>query len=141
MALQIAEVNSELLFGNLHEVTCVSHDMVGALREACQAEEKVGAVFVRFGPRLRTTYAIYCRSHDMASSLVEKVSILFLAEHVLVVESPLRLCKVFLWESTSCRYTSHIWSLNTLRKIGCLSTNQIYQHLLIYYDINNKFVV
>lgn len=60
----------------------MSHDMVRALREACQAEEKVGAVFVRFGPRLRSSYAVYCRSHDMASSLVEKVSILFLAENV-----------------------------------------------------------
>ena len=76
MAFQIGEVNSELLFGNLHEVTCVSCDLLTAMRETCQAEEKVGMVFVKFAPRLRSSYAVYCRSHDNASSLVEKVCLL-----------------------------------------------------------------
>lgn len=71
---QIREVNSELLFGNLNEVTCVSHDLLTSLREACETEEKVGRVFVKFGPRLRTAYAAYCRNHDTASSLAEKVA-------------------------------------------------------------------
>lgn len=78
--LQIAEINSELLFGNLREVTCVSHDLVRALRDAYKTEEKVGAVFVKFGPRLRSSYAVYCRSHDTASSLVEKVRLLLVNE-------------------------------------------------------------
>ena len=80
MSPQIREVNTELLFGNLCEVTCVSHDLLVALRDMCreegEEEEKVGAVFVRFGPRLRATYATYCRNHDIASSLVEKVQLL-----------------------------------------------------------------
>ena len=75
---QIKEVNSELLFGNLREVTCVSRDLLEALRETCSGEEKVGEVFVIFGPRLRSIYASYCRNHDNASSLVEKVCWLLL---------------------------------------------------------------
>ena len=71
---QIGEINSELLFGNLDEVTCVSHDLMTSLRDTCQTEEKVAGVFVKFGPRLRTAYAAYCRNHDTASALVEKVN-------------------------------------------------------------------
>ena len=70
---QIPEINSEILFANLHEVTCVSRDLLAALQEACRDEEGVGTVFVKFGPRLRNSYAVYCRSHDTASSLLEKV--------------------------------------------------------------------
>ena len=51
----------------------MSHDLLEALRGTCAEEEKVGEVFVRFGPRLRSAYASYCRNHDTASSLVEKV--------------------------------------------------------------------
>ena len=51
----------------------MSHDLLEALRGTCAEEEKVGEVFVRFGPRLRSAYAAYCRNHDTASSLVEKV--------------------------------------------------------------------
>ena len=75
-------MNSELLFGNLREVTCVSHDLMEALKGVCPSEEgrggeeRVGEVFVNFGPRLRAAYASYCRNHDNASSLVEKVHIL-----------------------------------------------------------------
>ena len=73
------EINSEVLFGNLREVTCVSHDLVEALQGACGGddgrvgEERVGEVFVTFGPRLRAAYACYCSNLDNASSLVEKV--------------------------------------------------------------------
>ena len=78
------EINSEVLFGNLREVTCVSHDLVEALRGACGGEDgrvgegrvgegRVGEVFVTFGPRLRAAYACYCSNLDNASSLVEKV--------------------------------------------------------------------
>ena len=52
----------------------MSRDLLQALRVTCdEGEERVGAVFVKFGPRLRTTYGAYCRNHDNASSLVEKV--------------------------------------------------------------------
>ena len=51
----------------------MSHDMLVALTDTCQEEEKVGAVFVKFGPRLRAAYGVYCRNHDSASALVEKV--------------------------------------------------------------------
>lgn len=77
---QIGEVNCEVLFGNLREVTLVSRDLATALQETCRGgggggDDRVGEVFVRFGPRLRSAYATYCRNHDNASSLVEKVII------------------------------------------------------------------
>ena len=80
MIFQVREINSELLFGNLHEITCVSRDLLTALRGTCEDEEKVGAVFVKFGAQMRSSYAIYCRSHDTASSLAEKVGFLLVSE-------------------------------------------------------------
>lgn len=51
----------------------MSHDLLRSLDEACKNGENVGGVFVKFGPKLKSTYAVYCRSHDTASALLEKV--------------------------------------------------------------------
>ena len=51
----------------------MSHDLLRSLDEVCKNGENVGRVFVKFGPKLKSTYAVYCRSHDTASSLLEKV--------------------------------------------------------------------
>ncbi|CAI8019793.1 Dynamin-binding protein [Geodia barretti] len=99
---EIRDVNAELLFGNLGEVTCVSHDLLAALRETCAGEEKVGEVFVRFGPRLRSTYAAYCRNHDTASSLVEKYS-----------ENP-ELTKIIKTSLDAIRAVTQAWDLQSL---------------------------
>lgn len=63
----------ELLFGNLEDVATLSRDFLAALEESCQDHQSVGGVFVTFAPRLRDVYAIYCRNHDGAASILEKV--------------------------------------------------------------------
>ncbi len=66
----MSEINSELLFGNLDEVASLSKDLLSALEEG---KPLVGGVFVTFAPRLRDTYGMYCRNHDVAASILEKV--------------------------------------------------------------------
>ncbi|XP_064384437.1 dynamin-binding protein-like isoform X2 [Halichondria panicea] len=65
----VSEINSELLFGNLDEVASLSKDLLSALEEG---KPLVGGVFVTFAPRLRDTYGMYCRNHDVAASILEK---------------------------------------------------------------------
>lgn len=61
----------ELLFGNLEDVAITSGDFLAALEN--QDHHSVGGVFVTFAPRLRDVYAIYCRNHDGAATVLEKV--------------------------------------------------------------------
>ena len=63
----------ELLFGNLEDVAVMSGDFLAALEESDQDQQSVGGVFVTFAPRLRDVYAIYCRNHDGAAAVLEKV--------------------------------------------------------------------
>ncbi len=61
-----------MLFGNLDEVASLSRELLSALEEG---QPLVGGVFVTFAPRLRDTYGMYCRNHDVAASILEKVCV------------------------------------------------------------------
>ena len=56
------------------EVTQLSGDFLTALEESIRNEEAVGGVFMNLSSRLREVYAVYCRNHDSAAALLEKVS-------------------------------------------------------------------
>lgn len=70
---QIPDINTETLFGNMIEVTQLSCDLLTALEESSRNEEAVGMVFMSHSSRLREVYAVYCRNHDSAAALLEKV--------------------------------------------------------------------
>ena len=61
------------MFGNIAEVTRLSGDFLTALEESSRNEEAVGGVFMTYSSRLREVYAVYCRNHDTAAALLEKV--------------------------------------------------------------------
>lgn len=64
-----------MLFGNMEEVAELSGDFLRALEEACKEKQApVGAVFVTFAPRVKSVYGVYCRNHDNAAALYEKVN-------------------------------------------------------------------
>ena len=71
--MQIPEVNTETLFGNIAEVTRLSRDFLTALEESSRNEEAMGGVFMKHSSRLKDVYAVYCRNHDSAAALLEKV--------------------------------------------------------------------
>ena len=52
----------------------LSRDFLAALEEASQGQQLVGEVFVTFAPKLRDIYGVYCRNHDGAASILERVS-------------------------------------------------------------------
>ena len=70
---QISDINTETLFGNMAEVTRLSCDFLTSLEESSRNEEAVGGVFMSYSSRLREVYAEYCRNHDSAAALLEKV--------------------------------------------------------------------
>lgn len=57
-------------------MTELSGEFLRALEEVCQDKKQVqvGGVFVTFAPRIKRVYGAYCRNHDSASALYEKVS-------------------------------------------------------------------
>ena len=55
------------------EVTRLSGDFLTALEESSRNEAAVGGVFMENSSKLREVYAIYCRNHDSAAALLEKV--------------------------------------------------------------------
>ena len=73
---QMPDIQADVLFGNIEEVTEFSGEFLLALEEACQniKQAQVGRVFVTFAPRIKSVYGVYCRNHDSASALYEKVS-------------------------------------------------------------------
>lgn len=76
MVAQIPGIQADVLVGNLEEVTELSGKFLQALEEACQDKKQVlvGGVFVTFAPRIKRVYGAYCRNHDSACALYEKVS-------------------------------------------------------------------
>ena len=70
---QISDINTETLFGNIAEVTRLSGDFLTSLEESSRNEEAVGGVFMSYSSRLREVYAGYCRNHDSAAAMLEKV--------------------------------------------------------------------
>ena len=70
---QVPDINTDILFGNLFDVTRLSCDFLTALEDSCRNQQAVGEVFVTFAPKLRDVYAAYCRNHDTASAILEKV--------------------------------------------------------------------
>ena len=70
---QISDINTETLFGNIAEVTRLSGDFLTSLEESSRNEAAVGGVFMTYSSRLREVYAGYCRNHDSAAALLEKV--------------------------------------------------------------------
>lgn len=70
----------------MEQLVKVSGQLYAALTETSVKEERnekvsdgertgIGEVFQTFAPRLRETYAIYCRNHDQACTIMEKVSL------------------------------------------------------------------
>ena len=55
----------------------LSGELVTALEDANE-ERGVGVVFPEFSSRLKEVYGVYCRNHDHASQLLEKVSYIIL---------------------------------------------------------------
>ena len=51
----------------------LSGELVTALENANE-ECGVGVVFTEFSSRVKEVYGVYCRNHDHASQLLEKVS-------------------------------------------------------------------
>ena len=57
-------------------MTKLSRDFLQALEECCHESVKqalVGGVFVSFASKMKAVYGAYCRNHDSASTLYEKV--------------------------------------------------------------------
>lgn len=68
------EIQADVLFGNMEEVTKLSGEFLQALEEACEDKQaSVGGVFMKFASRMRTVYGTYCRGQDNAAALYEKV--------------------------------------------------------------------
>jgi len=75
---QVASVQVDSLFGCMPEVLQLSQDLLGELALVCGGEEdskkaRVGGVFVSFAPKMKEVFGNYCRNHDAASALYEKV--------------------------------------------------------------------
>ena len=70
---QVPDINIDSLFCNVEEVASVSGEFLTALQGACREHEMVGKVFVTFAPQIRDVYAVYCRNHDTAAIMLEKV--------------------------------------------------------------------
>ena len=77
--MQVPDIQTDVLFGNMEEVSELSGELLKALEETCQEKcSPVGQAFVTFAPRIKEVYGIYCRNHDNAVSLYEKVrSVMF----------------------------------------------------------------
>ncbi len=69
------EIEADILFGNMEEVTVLSGDFLCALEKACQEGKQapIGGVFVTFAPRMKNVYGVYCGNHNSAVALHEKV--------------------------------------------------------------------
>ena len=69
------EIQADVLFGNMEDVTVLSGDFLSALEEACKEGKQapIGGVFLKFAPRMKNVYGAYCGNHDSASTLYEKV--------------------------------------------------------------------
>ncbi|XP_019851340.1 PREDICTED: rho guanine nucleotide exchange factor 37-like [Amphimedon queenslandica] len=70
---QWREVPWSELFSNLEEVVLVSGKMVTGLLADKRESLDVGALFKELAPELRDKYGVYCRNHDHASQLLEKL--------------------------------------------------------------------
>ncbi len=70
----------DCLFGNMEDVFLLSRDMLAELELACGDEDKkqarVGGVFTSFAARIKEVFGAYCRNHDAALALYEKVQLL-----------------------------------------------------------------
>ena len=87
--LQWTEIKWEVIFSNLEELEKVSGELHTALTKTQKKEQEeeeegeedtggengVGKVFQTFAPRLRDVYAPYCRNHEQACAVMEKVRI------------------------------------------------------------------
>ena len=68
-----------MLFSNIEQVTELSGNITTSL-DGIQTEDegggnKVGVVFREFASKIKEVYGTYCRNHDSASQLLEKVSL------------------------------------------------------------------
>lgn len=71
---QVSDIQADILFGNMVEVTTLSGEFLRALEEACQDKQApVGGVFMKYANKMKGVYGTYCRTHDNASALYEKV--------------------------------------------------------------------
>lgn len=76
LAVQVPDIQDDILFGNMEEVTSLSGEFLQALETTCQEGGKqaaIGSVFVTFAPKMKNVYAVYCGNHDNAATLYEKV--------------------------------------------------------------------
>ena len=64
------------VFCNIEEVCELSGKLATSLKEACQGEGSgVGVVFKQYATQIKEVYGTYCREHDSASQLLEKVGV------------------------------------------------------------------
>ncbi len=70
---KVPGINTDILFGNMEDIVRVSRRLLHAMEGACTEQQMVGEVFMTFAPQMREVYAVYCRNHDSAAALVEKV--------------------------------------------------------------------
>ncbi|XP_066457225.1 dynamin-binding protein isoform X3 [Eleutherodactylus coqui] len=64
---QLANVDFDVLFGNIHSVICVSKTLLGAL-ENC---DSVGLIFLEQRLELESVYKEYCQNHEETIALLE----------------------------------------------------------------------
>ena len=73
--------NYESIFCNIEEVAELSGRLAEALKSAGGAEStnegagSVGGVFKQFSAEIGDVYGTYCKGHDSASQLLEKVGV------------------------------------------------------------------
>ena len=74
--------NYESIFCNIEEVADLSGRLAKALKSAGGTEStsegagSVGVIFKQFTAQIRDVYATYCKGHDSASQLLEKVGVI-----------------------------------------------------------------
>ena len=64
----------DLLFGNITEVMDLSGTFLAALKNCSEDKQiGIGLIFTTYATRMKDVYGLYCRNHDIASALYEKV--------------------------------------------------------------------
>ena len=63
------------MFSNIEELIQVSDQLIKSLEGDDECSVDVGLIFKEIAPEIREKYGTYCRNHEHASQLLEKVSL------------------------------------------------------------------
>nr|CAB3239231.1 dynamin-binding protein-like [Phallusia mammillata] len=66
------DVNIDVLFGNIEQIRDFSSKLLASLKEENQISN-VGAIFIKHIPEMKEVYKMYCRNHDDATAMLEKI--------------------------------------------------------------------